>query len=148
MEGPSMREDHPIDRLVVAVAGDVPGSLATAMRASARQLASRRSWILGPPEFFDEPGSRDGHSVGFVLSIYTARPPWGGDLDRQLDRDHLEEVKELIREVCRISDEHNVSFVFDFAGESIGMVELGQMDNSLNVGLIGEWERILNQSRG
>lgn len=143
-----MREDHPIDRLVVAVAGEAPASLATAMRASARQLASRRSWILGPPEFFDESGLRDGRSMGVVLSIYTALPPWNEDLDRQVDRDHLEEVKELIREVCRISDEHNVSFVFDFAEESIGMVEFGQMDNSLNVGLIGEWERILNESQG
>ncbi|GAB3809525.1 hypothetical protein [Micromonospora zhanjiangensis] len=140
-----MREDHPIDRLVVAVAGEVPESLVTAMRASARQLVSRRPWILGPPEFFDEPGSRDRRSVGFALSIYTARPPWGHDLDRQVDRDHLEEVKELIREVCRISDEHTATFVVDFAGESIGMVEIGQMDDSLNVGLIGEWERILNE---
>ena len=84
--------------------------------------------------------------MGFVLSIYTALPPWGEDLDRQVDRDHLEEVKELVREVCRISDEHNVSFIFDLAGESIGMVESGQMDNSLEVGLIGEWERALRES--
>jgi hypothetical protein len=148
MEGPSMREDHPIDRLVVAVAGEAPESLATAMRASARQLASRRTWIIGAPEFFDELEPRDGRSLGFVLSVYTALPPWNEDLDRQVDRDHLEEVKELIREVSRISDEHDVSFIFEFAGELIGMVEFGQMDNSLKVGLIGEWERILNESHG
>lgn len=142
-----MREDHPIDRLFVAVAGEAPASIATVMQASARQLASRRSWILGPPGFFDESGSRDGRSLGFVLSIYTALPPWDEDLDRQVDRDHLEEIKELMREVCRISDQHNVSFVLEFAGESIGLVESGQMDNLLEFGLIGEWERILYESR-
>lgn len=82
-----------------------------------------------------------------MLSIYTALPPWDEDLDRQVDRDHLEEIKELMREVCRISDQHNVSFVLEFAGESIGLVESGQMDNLLEFGLIGEWERILYESR-
>src|SRR5581483_11842922 len=129
-----MREDHPIDRLVVAVAGEAPESIASLIRASTRQLASRRSWVLGPPGYFEESGSGNSRPLGFILSIYTARPPWDEDLDRQVDRDHLEEVKELIREVCRISGEYSVSFVFDFAGETIGMVEFGQMDNSLEIG--------------
>ncbi len=85
--------------------------------------------------------------MGLVLSIYTALPPWGQDLDRQVDRDHLEEVKELIGEVCRLSVGHHVSFVVDLAGESIGMVESGHLDTSLEVGLISEWERVLSESQ-
>jgi hypothetical protein len=64
-----------------------------------------------------------------------------------VDRAHLEEVKGLVAEVCRISDNMNVEFAIHLNGELIGMVQGGQMDNSLEVGLIGEWERVLYGSR-
>jgi hypothetical protein len=56
---------------------------------------------------------------------------------------HLEEVKELMGEVARVSDRENLSFTVDLGGEMIGTVEGGRMDSSLEVGLIGEWERVL-----
>lgn len=140
-----MREDHPIDRLAVAVEGTAPASVANSMRVLSQQLAGRRQWVLGPPEPFDESDVRDGRSLGFVLSMYTARPPWDKRLDRTIDRAHLDEVKELLGEICRISGEHRVSFVVEFAGESIGTVEEGRMDEPLEIGLIGEWERVLDE---
>jgi hypothetical protein len=66
-------------------------------------------------------------------------------VDRAIDRAHLDEVKELLGEICRISGECHVSFTVDFAGESIGVVEEGRMDESLKIGLIGEWERVLDE---
>jgi hypothetical protein len=140
-----MREDHPIDRLVAKVEGTVPASVANSMQVLSQQLAVRRQWVLGPPELFDESDGRDGRSLGFVLSIYTARPPWGEGMDRTIDRAHLDEVKELLGAICRISGERHVSFVVDFAGESIGTVEEGRMDESLEIGLVGEWERVLDE---
>jgi hypothetical protein len=108
-----VREDHPIDRLVVTVEGAVPVSVADSMRVLSEQMASRRQWVLGPPELFDESDGRDGRSLGFVLSIYTARPPWDEGMDRTMDRAHLDEAKELLGEICRISGERHVSFVVD-----------------------------------
>ncbi|MFG2043963.1 hypothetical protein [Dactylosporangium sp. NPDC048998] len=140
-----MREEHPIDLLVAAVEGTAPDSIASSLRVLSEQLAGRRHWILGPPEFFDEPGVGAVRSLGLVLSIYTALPPWDEEIDRQIDRAHMEEVKELIGEICRISGEHDVSFVLEYSEEVIGMVEHGQMDESLEVGLIGEWERVLDE---
>jgi hypothetical protein len=140
-----MREDHPIDRLVATVEGAVPASVADSLQVLSQQLASRRQWVLGPPELFDESDVRDRRSLGFVLSIYTSRPPWDEGMDRTIDRAHLDEVKELLGEICRISGEGHVSFVVDFAGESIGAVEEGRMDRSLEIGLIGEWERVLDE---
>jgi hypothetical protein len=126
--------------------GARPGaSVANSMQVLSQQLAGRRQWVLGPPELFDEPDVRDGRSLGFVLSIYTARPPWGEGMDRMIDRAHLDEVKELLGEICRISGERHISFVIDFAGESIGTVEEGRMDESLEIGLVGEWERALDE---
>lgn len=140
-----MRKDHPTDRLVATVEGRMPASAVRSMHALSQQLASRRRWVLGPPELFDESDVRDSRSLGFVLSIYSSRPPWDEEMDHTVDRAHLDEVKELFGEICRISGEHNVSFVVDFAGESIGSVAGGRMDASLEVGLIGEWERVLDE---
>ncbi|MEV0458184.1 hypothetical protein [Catellatospora methionotrophica] len=139
-----MREDHPIDRLIATVQATVTAPVADAMHASSQRLASRRRWVLGRPELFVEPAGREGRSLGLALSVYTARPPWGGDLDRTTDRAHLDEVKELLEELCRISGELQVSFAVDFAGEAIGWVEEGRMDESLAIGLIGEWQRVLD----
>ena len=115
------------------------------MQASAEQLTGRRHWVLGPPEFFDEPDAHAGRSLGFALSLYTALPPWDGEIDRQTDRAHLEEVKDLVGELCRISGEHGVAVAVGYADEVIGMVERGRMDASLEVGLIGEWQRVLDE---
>lgn len=140
-----MREDHPIDRLTVTVEGTVPASVATSMQALSHRLAGRRQWVLGPPELFDESDVHGGRSLGFALSIYTAQPPWGEGMDCAIDRAHLDEVKDLLGEICRISGERDVSFVVEFAGESVGAVEEGRLDRSLEVGLIGEWQRVLDE---
>ncbi|WP_433040210.1 hypothetical protein [Dactylosporangium sp. CS-033363] len=130
-----MRADHPIDRLVATVQGTPPDSL----RALATQLPGRRRWILGPPELVG--------GTSFVLSIHTARPPWDEALDPATDRAHLDEVKDLLGELCRISAEHGTEFAVDFAGEMIGTIEDGQMDTSLEVGLLAEWQRVLDHRR-
>ncbi len=134
-----MHDDHPIDHLIVAVEGTPSESVADAMQASARQLAGRRQWVLGPPEFVDEPGL----SLGLALSLSTARPPWGDRIDPATDRAHLDEVKALLDEACRISGAHDVSFDVYFADELIGEIADGRLDKPLAVGLIGEWERVL-----
>jgi hypothetical protein len=116
------------------------------MQMSAETLAGRRAWVLGPPVYLDQSDER-GHWVGFGLSLYTALPPWGEEIDPQVDRAHLEEVKELVGEICRISDEYGASFQVEFASELVGMVESGHMDSGLEVTLIGEWERVLNSAK-
>src|SRR5688572_23186051 len=139
-----MRKDHPIDQLVVTIEGTMSASIASSLQALSQQLASRRHWVFGPPDLFDESGVGD-RSLGFVLSIYTMRPPWDEEMDRTIDRAHVDEVKELLGGICQISGEGGASFDVYFAGESIGTVEEGRMDNSLEVGLIGEWERVLDE---
>lgn len=138
-----MREDHPVDHLVFVVEGPASASVAALIEQLVRELCDRRSWTIRPPELVDELHSY-GRSVGLALSIYSALPPWRAELDPAVDRAHVEEAKELAGEICRISDEHGVSFDVELAGEQIGSVESGQMDHSLKVGLFAEWERMLN----
>ena len=139
-----MRDDHPIDHLVVLVEGTASASIATVMQRLALDLSGRRTWVIGPPEYLDDMDPHRGRTVGLALPMYTALPPWGAELDREVDRAHLEDVKELIDEICRVSEEHGIGFDVELADEVIGAVESGQMDKLLKDGLIGEWERVVN----
>jgi hypothetical protein len=58
-----MRDDHPIDRLVVTVQGTVSASVADSMGALSQQWDGRRQWLLGQPELFDGPDVRNGRSL-------------------------------------------------------------------------------------
>ena len=142
-----MREDHPVDRLVVALEGDPTTSILGAMGASAERLAGRRTWVIDPPNFLDQSDESGARWAGFGLRLYTALPPWGDEIDPQVDRAHLEEVKELVGEVCRLSEAHGASFQVEYAGEFVGMVETGRMDSGLKDTLIGEWERTINLAK-
>ena len=141
-----MREDHPVDRLVVALEGNPTASIVDAMLASAQRLAGQRTWVISPPQFLDQSDESGTRWVGFGLQLYTALPPLGDELDPQADSAHLGEVKELVGEVCRLSDECGASFQFEYANEFIGMVEAGRMDSGIEDTFIGEWERALNRT--
>lgn len=140
-----MRDEHPVDRLVVALEGDPATPVVSAMRVSAEQLTERRPWILGPPRLLDQEDDTGTRWAGFGLRLYTALPPWGDEIDPAVDRAHLEEVKELIGTVCRLSADHGAAFQVEFAGEFVGMIESGRMDSGLADTLIGEWEQVLRR---
>ncbi|MEV4280088.1 hypothetical protein [Actinoplanes xinjiangensis] len=141
-----MREDHPVDRLVVALEGDPTASIVDMMLASAQRLAGRRTWVISPPRFLDQSDDSGARWVGFGLQIYTALPPWGDEIDPRVDRAHLEEVKDLVGEICRLSGDGGVSFQLEYANEFIGTVEAGRMDSGIAETLIGEWERAVNRA--
>jgi hypothetical protein len=142
-----VREDHPVDRLVVALAGDPTAPIVDMMLASAQRLADRRIWVISAPRFLDQSDDSGARWVGFGLQVYTALPPWGDEIDPQVDSAHLEEVKELVAEICRLSDDGGVSFQLEYANEFIGTVEAGRMDSGIADILIGEWERAINRAK-
>ncbi|MBB2947356.1 hypothetical protein FB565_007124 [Actinoplanes lutulentus] len=142
-----MREDHPVDRLVVSLEGDSTASIVDAMVSSAQRLAGRRNWVIDPPQVLDQSGDSSPRWVGFGLQLYTALPPWGDEIDPQVDSAHLEEVKELVGEICRLSGNSGASFQFEYANEFIGMVEAGRMDSGIAETFIGEWERAINREK-
>jgi hypothetical protein len=74
-----MQENHPVDRLVVALEGEVTASIVRAMQISKERLAGRRTWVLGPPVLLDQSDEHGSRWVGFGLLLYTALPPWGED---------------------------------------------------------------------
>ena len=134
-----MRDGHPVDFLAVMVEGPPEPSIAAAMRAVTADLAGRRTWTLGPPRLLDGPSPR------IELAIYSARPPWGAELDPDVDRAHLDEVKELFRAFGPISADHRCSLEVELGGETIGFIESGVLDSMLADSLLAEWERHLDR---
>ncbi|MER6678784.1 hypothetical protein [Streptomyces sp. NPDC000983] len=143
-----MREDHPVDLLLVSLDA-VPSDSAVGLLLSVVEgLAHSRSWVIGPPGFVDEVDADGRRTVGLTLSLFTALPPWRDEIDETVDRAHLEEVKLVIHEMCRISAEIEVPFTVYLAGVLVGRIDRGEMDSLLSIGLIGEWERILEGYSG
>ncbi|XIE79590.1 hypothetical protein AB6O49_19450 [Streptomyces sp. SBR177] len=141
-----MREDHPIDPLLVSL-GAAPSDVAVAsLRPVVENMARLRAWVIEPPRFVDEVDTEGRRTVGLALSLFTALPPWRDEIDAAVDRAHLEEVKLVIHEMCRFSAEVGESLTAYLAGALVGKIDRGEMDALLRIGLIGEWERILEGS--
>lgn len=112
-------------------------------------LASRRAWVIEPPQFVDsveEPVDRSRgdlavETLGGVLELYSAMPPWV--LPQEVDAQHLAEVKDLVEAVTRLSRRLEISFDFELDGNPVGAVRGGVMNRLLAEGLLGEWERHL-----
>ncbi|MFI1443198.1 hypothetical protein [Streptomyces fructofermentans] len=143
-----MREDHPVDLLLVSLDPVPTDSAVTRLRCAVEGLTHSRSWVIGPPGFVDELDADGRRTVGLTLSLFTALPPWRDEIDETVDRAHLEEIKLVIDEVCRISAEVSTSFTVHLAGVLVGQIDRDGMDSLLRIGLIGEWERILEADSG
>jgi hypothetical protein len=103
-------EDHPIQSFLFYISDDVDEAAMRKMRELVEKLAKTRKWIIGPPQFVDskeEPAdsSRDEaiRTVGAILRVYSALPPWGDSLPPEVDRTHLEEVESIIETLSRFS---------------------------------------------
>ena len=136
----SISANHPIQKLLFFVAQDFDNSLVRVIENFVREIGLLRNWVLGPPEFVNETVNGI-DTLGGVLRIYSALPP--SELPCDIDRTHLDEVKEVVRSVQIISLKHGLAFEFELAGIHVGSIEDGELDRSLQVGLLEEWEHAL-----
>jgi hypothetical protein len=140
---PPVDPRHPKQKLLFLVAQGVDESLGEKIRDLVLRLASARRWVNGPPRFVcsREQPCRPAETLGGFVEIYSALPPW--KLAREIDLQHLEEVTQLVKELCEFSREHGVTFDLELNGDSVGGIGEGKPDRSLADGLLGEWRRQL-----
>jgi hypothetical protein len=62
-----------------------------------------------------------------------------------VDRTQYEEARAIVDSMAALSAASQVDIVFEYNGEAIGWIEAGKPDESLTVGLLGEWERVLRE---
>ena len=134
-------------KLLFFLAQDVDSRLRQLVHSEILRLTSIRKWTCGAPSFVDETtGVAAGEdlpveTVGGVMEIYSALPPF--KIPLSLDAANLEDVKALVRELANLSRREHLSFEFELDGNFVGAVDDGEVDRSMQEGLLGSWERRL-----
>jgi len=137
-------QKYPTQQLLFFVAQDFDDATRALVLDHIRTMAGLRDWVISAPEPVDEAG--ENRTLGGILTLYSAIPR--GSLPTETDRRHLEEVKAIVKSLTRLSHEHMLAIEFELDGEFVGSIEDGKNDRSLEIGLIGEWERLLNSNLG
>jgi hypothetical protein len=147
----TLSPDHPRHKLAFYVAQDVDFDIRAAVAEFVSKVGSSRSWLLGPPQYFDihEVGEEDNpkahcaDDVGAFIEIYSGWPPWS--VPRGIDRQLFDEATALLTALEEFSRERNLDFEVFYAGEVIGYVTDGKMDGVREM-LLDEWERSFHAS--
>jgi hypothetical protein len=139
--------EYPRQCLVFFVVQEADDVIRAAIRGMIEVLATERKWVIHAPRYVEEvyaasagPGDVPIVTIGGVLEIYSAI---GTDLPRDTDLAHLEEVECVVRATQVLSADMGIDFEFELDGVSVGTIEGGILDRSLQIGLIGEWRRHL-----
>lgn len=144
----SLSPDHPRLPLYFYVLETPSNDVLVALSKMIDELASKREWVIGPPEpAFEVDGDmptedRDaGLPTGGVLQLYSAFPPHIVPLD--VDRQQLKEVEALVAAVWELSERHHATFEFMWQREVVGEVADGVIDRTLRVNFLDEWRKAL-----
>jgi hypothetical protein len=136
-----MRPDHPVDSLDFFLQD--PNTQAAQRFTAFLQELRERTWTLRPPELVDEQEEGSAcRNLGGVLELFCGHPPWGDRLPADIDAAQLRETRDLLQQLCSLSNETG-PFVVWFDGEEIGEIADGRMCRSLQEGLLEEWARSL-----
>lgn len=138
--------DHPRHKLAFYVAQDVDFDIRAAVADFVTKIGALRTWLLGPPQYFDihevpEEDSPEAHcsdDVGAFIEIYSGWPPW--TVPREIDLQQFEEATALLSALEDFSRERSLNFEVYYAGEVIGYITEGKMDGVREM-LLDEWER-------
>lgn len=138
---------HPLRTLFFySVSTEEQPRLGETIKAALVGISSQRTWTLGPPQYveFVEPQGANSvdvplYVVGGELVLFNAcRPP---PIPRDVDAAEFEEVRDLVRVVAQVSRDLGAEFQWELDGDGIGEIVNGQLDVSLEQGLLGEWAR-------
>ena len=144
-------ENHPRQRVFFYVEGRLKEKAKDAFAVLARELVGMRKWTLDPPRPFDVSGQDSAladqgfvppEAVGLSMEVYSALPPV--TLPKEIDQQHLDEVRTVIAKLCEFSQANRVNFEVGLDERFVGSITRGNMDRTLSEGLLGEWERHLN----
>ena len=136
----TLEPNHPKVDLVFAVVGGTRPHTDVALERALEQLGRSRHWSLGPPEVVE---LADEGRVGGVLQVYSALPPWGDKLPKDLDTANFSEVSALVEALKSFSRDYEVDIEIVLGGVDVGVIRRGTPNSSLSDGLLGEWKRVL-----
>ena len=133
---------HPKQEFSCAVLAPSDGLLEARLREIVAALSAARSWTIGPPEFARF-GDDEDAACGVILDLYSAHPPWGARLPRDIDRMQFEEVSVLVRALSDLSHDTGDEIECHLGDTYVGSIVAGRPDQLIAEGLLGEWARVL-----
>jgi hypothetical protein len=128
--------------------GDVSDALAVTFEVLLGRLPDRRAWVISSPQlvdYIDELPGGEQHNYGGVLEMYSAFPPWDKQLPKSVDASHFEEVSLILDELCRLTKQFNCTIVLQLDRTQMGYIRNGELDRSIQIGLIDEWKKALDR---
>jgi hypothetical protein len=136
-----MEISHPVKSLLAFVDSDFVEDDVDHLRQLAEDLAAGPvGWLLGPPQLVDEVDPEDGvRTVGLVHHVYAAFDTRGALLAESVDRQQLEEVRELIAGLQAVSARSEIDIGLELDDDSVGWIEQGEVTQSLRVGFLEAW---------
>ena len=138
----TLSEDHPQQDFIFFLRNDVSPKTLADLKATISSLANKREWTIAAPDFIQlesEESSLEGGLAGGRLAIYSALPPWGDRLPREVDRAHFEEVQEVVQALCELSNAKALEFQLELDGTVVGGIRNGEADKMLMQGLLEPW---------
>jgi hypothetical protein len=139
--------DHPRQKFAFFIEDDVSPSDVQAMEAAVSSLARSRAWVIDRPRFVNEtlepesPEDYPIHTVGGFLELFSAWPPWGERLPRQIDKGQLSAVESVIDAMITLSKAIGKEIAFELDGTQVGWISNGEPDRSIRDGLLGPWRQ-------
>ncbi|MCY2990853.1 MAG: hypothetical protein NTY19_23700 [Planctomycetota bacterium] len=148
--------EHPKCSLYFFIYGPLRHEVAEAFERLLGSIAERRRWVVDAPQLIDRIDEYPGrapeeqviHTFGGVLQMYSALPPWGQRLPKELDGLHYEEVALIVEELCGLSREWDCQFVLKLDDAHVGFIRSGIPDRSIQLGLLEEWRAALDLRNG
>ncbi len=146
MNNAAVTEGHPTNCLYFVMEGEVNSDRMDVFEKWLLCVRSKRSWVIQSPElidYMDENDSFDGssHTFGGALRMYSALPPWGEKLSKEIDRAQLEETEFLLNELSNLSRQLGCNFRLQLDRTPVGVISNGEFDDGIQVGLVGEWRK-------
>jgi hypothetical protein len=148
----SVDPNHPKQKLLFFVTGDLDDHIRANVRNFVEQLSTLRRWLNGPSHLVDireepEDANKEDTTIetlGGYIGIYSAWSP--PTLPHDVDVQHLDEVTALVDALCNFSQQHGLEWELELDRTFVGTVTSGKPDRSLAEGLLGEWRRRLDTS--
>jgi hypothetical protein len=141
--------DHPKLPFLFALDEEYSEDDVKAMEVLVEQLGKSREWLLGAPEYVDQsqttewdgPDDLPIRTVGGVIELFSAFPPWGDRLPRETDLAHLAEVKAIVEALKTFTAQRKLHVTLELDDTWVGQIVDGFADDMVTDDLIGEWER-------
>ena len=129
---------------------EVTEGISEAFEAWLVGLGSCHRWVLEGPQLVDyidenpdrPGGSREAHTYGGAVQMYSAWPPWGEKLPKDVDRAHLHEASHVVSALCVLSAKTKWRLSLQLDHTHIGFIENGEADHGVRVVFLKEWEKL------